>query len=109
MPITIDTFYAEAIDYDTLHVALCRRVEQMDVSRESIDYVSGLQHGYVSKLLAPAQVKGMGRLSSRLLLRALGLKLIVVDDPDAVASISQRYESRKKCKAHRQGTIRKIA
>jgi len=38
--------------------------------------------GHVSKLLAPVPVKALGRMSLTLLLGALGLKPIVVEDPD---------------------------
>jgi hypothetical protein len=66
----------------------------MHISREPIDYVSRLQHGYV---------KGTGRISSRPLLQALGLKEIIIDDPAAVAPCSRRHELRKNGKTRVSG------
>jgi len=94
MPILIDTFFATASTYEELHAALRLRAERMNVSREAIDAVSGMPTGYTGTLLAPARGKRLGKTSTPLLLRSLGLKLIVVDDPEAVAVMAKRYEQR---------------
>lgn len=64
-------------DYDQLHRAVRERVDELGVSRETIDRVSGLPDGYASKLLAPVPIKGLGRQSLGPMLQALGLVLVV--------------------------------
>jgi hypothetical protein len=69
---------ASVRDYDSLHRAVRTRVEELGVSRSSIDAASGLQDGYASKILSPIPIKGLGRQSLGPMLQALGLALEVV-------------------------------
>jgi hypothetical protein len=57
-------------------------VEQLNVSRENLDQVSGLPSGYSGKLLAPYARKKIGQLSLGLLLKAAGVKMALIDDPE---------------------------
>jgi hypothetical protein len=82
-------FHAEVSDYDGLRQALRRRVEQLNVSRNCLDAVSGLPAGYTGKLLAPYGRKKIGGMSFGLIVRAAGLKMVLVDDPDASGSVNE--------------------
>jgi hypothetical protein len=57
--------------YDDLHQALRDRADEIDVSRNNLDEVTGLPNGYVGKLLGGKQVKNIGAMSLGLLLSAL--------------------------------------
>lgn len=81
---------AEVRDYYGLFMALRARAEQVGASRLALDDLAGLQPGYSGKLLGPGQVKKLGPLSLGALLQALGLKLIVMEDSQAVEQFTQR-------------------
>lgn len=83
VPSVAVTFFAEVKDLAGLHAAARARAEQLKVSRATLDEISGMQEGYSAKLLAPTPLKHFGPVSFVPMLRALGLKLIVVDDPQA--------------------------
>jgi hypothetical protein len=50
--------------------------------RLDLDARAGLADGHAGKLLGPAQVKRLGMISLGLVLQALGVKLIMVEDTD---------------------------
>jgi hypothetical protein len=81
--------------YADLHAVLRERAEALDVSRESIDYASGLQNGYSSKILSPRPRKRLGPLSMQLMLETLGLALVVVEDQAAVERITRKLPKRE--------------
>lgn len=81
--------------YDDLHAALRARADALNVSRQTLDHISGLQSGYCSKLLAPVPIKAIGRASLAPLLGALGLKILIVVDDEMMAQISARLVERR--------------
>jgi hypothetical protein len=85
---------AEIRDYAELHDALRARVDQLSVSRSELDSLSGLQGGYCGKLLAPVPIKRLGMQSLGPLLTVLGVKLIMVEDSDALRRIGPRLKKR---------------
>jgi hypothetical protein len=87
-------FIVEAHDLLDLHHACRQRADQLNVSRQTIDEVAGLTPGHASKLLASAPSRHLGPISLGLILRALGLKLVVVDDPEALAAVRDRLTPR---------------
>jgi hypothetical protein len=75
-------------DYGGLLEAFRERAQELEISRAGIDQVAGWADGYASKLLGGAAAKRrkiIGPLSLELLLGALGLKLILIEDPEAAA------------------------
>lgn len=85
---------AEVRDYDQLHAALRARVDALGVTFETVDEVAGLPVRYSTKLLSPVQMKAIGKVSLGPLLGALGLKLIVAVDDEALARIAKRLVPR---------------
>jgi hypothetical protein len=81
-------------DYASLHQALRRRADQLRLSRASLDTLTGLPDGYSGKLLAMRQTKILGVKSFGLLLEALGLRLVVEEDAEALAKYAARCETR---------------
>lgn len=77
-------------NYDDLQ-AVCRAVaDQRQRSRQEIDRLAGFAPGLAAKLLSDPPVRHMGRETFPDMLAALGIKLEVVDDPDALARVMAR-------------------
>jgi hypothetical protein len=75
-------------DYGSLLEAFRERAQELEISREGIDSVAGWADGYASKLLAGEAAKKrkiIGPMSLGLMLGTLGLKMILVEDPEATA------------------------
>lgn len=81
-------------EYGELVAALRDRAEELDVARETLDEVTGLQTGYCAKLLAPVPVRSIGPASLGPLLQALGVALIVVEDLSDFEKIERRLRKR---------------
>jgi hypothetical protein len=81
--------------YGDLHKALRLRADELGTTREAIDELTGLQNGYAAKLLAPVPIKSLGPQSLGPMLAVLGLKLLVVEDPDTIARITSRLGKRQ--------------
>lgn len=81
---------------DELLNALRDRRDALNISHETIDGIAGLQSGYTSKLLAPRPVKNLGPMSFGSLLGAMGLAVIVIEDPQAVARVRHLWQPRKR-------------
>jgi hypothetical protein len=82
-------------DYRGLVSALRARADELDVSNETLDATTGLAHGYCGKLLGLHLRKPLGRVSLGVLLTPLGVKLVVVEDPEALARVRGRLTRRK--------------
>lgn len=67
-----------ARSYYALVEAIRRRVEELKLTRLEVDRLSGVQDGYSAKLLARKNIKVFGKLSTGLILEALGLELVIV-------------------------------
>jgi hypothetical protein len=76
--------------------ALRARRDALNISHETIDSIAGLQSGYTSKLLAPKPIKNLGPMSFGSLLGALGLAVVVVEDPEMVELVADRWQPRKR-------------
>ena len=66
-----------------LHAALRDRAEALGWTREVIGEAAGLTSGYAGKLLSPTPQKSLGEVSMPAVLGALGVRLVLVVDPDA--------------------------
>jgi hypothetical protein len=75
----------EIRNYDDLHALLRKRCEELELSCETLDARSGLQSGYSGKLLAPKPIRHLSFFTLGLVLPAVGARLILVEDTDALA------------------------
>jgi hypothetical protein len=82
--IAIARNYAELVD------AFRKRCHELGAAMEQLDEIAGLPARYVSKLLAPVSVKAFGPISLGPLLGSLGVKLVMVEDPEAFARVKRR-------------------
>jgi hypothetical protein len=80
---------AVVTDYDSLHRVLRARKDELDLSCQTIDRASGLTGGHGSKLLAPQPLKRANWETLSFLLPALGLRLAVLEDPDAIKQLKK--------------------
>jgi hypothetical protein len=72
-------------DYDGL-IEICRqRAEELAISREGIDDLSGLADGLAGKILGKRQRKNIGPTSLGPMLQVLGLRLLIIEDEAATA------------------------
>jgi hypothetical protein len=85
---------AEASDYDGLVAAIRMRVEELQISRETINEVAGLPAGYSGKILGLKQRRRLGMISLGPILGALGIKLVVVEDEQALKLVRGRFKKR---------------
>jgi hypothetical protein len=77
-----------------LQVLARARAEELALSRDTINKIAGFADGHANKLLSPQPAKKIGERSLPLLLGALALKLVVIDDPQQREQIFQRYTPR---------------
>jgi hypothetical protein len=100
-----------AKDYSELIAALNRRRAELCLTLSELDELSGLADRHCSKLLSATPTKFIGTVSLPCLLAALGLKIIIVDDPAALERIKGRLARRAapmrhQVVAHRTGPNR---
>lgn len=72
------------------------RVAELQITHLTLDEISGMQSGYSSKLLAPIPKKNLGPMSFEVMLGALGLAVVVVEDPEQVARMRHRWTPRER-------------
>jgi hypothetical protein len=77
-PIAIPSTAIEIKSYEDLIRVLRARCDELSISRETVDHISGLQPGYSGKVLSIKKVRKLGAQSFGLLLQALCLKLVAV-------------------------------
>jgi hypothetical protein len=80
--------------YDELLAALRARAHELDVSRETLDAITGLQNGYSGKLLSAVPVKTLGRISMGPMLTAMGVALVVIEDLETLQRMEKRLKKR---------------
>ena len=91
----IDAPIAIVREYRDLIAAARVRMAQLDITFETLDTVSGVQAGYSAKLLGPEPSKGLGKMSFGAIMGALGIKLAVVEDAEALARVRDRLVKRR--------------
>jgi hypothetical protein len=83
-------------DFDDLLPIIRARIVALGVAHQTVDAVAGLSEGYCSKIVGPGRAKQLGRISAPALLGALALKLVVVEDPAALARLRSRLVPRRR-------------
>jgi hypothetical protein len=76
-----------------------RRRDELGITHETIDHLTGWASGYASKLLSPEPLKGLGEKSLALVLDALALgiaRLEFVEDPELAARMRPRWVKRRR-------------
>jgi hypothetical protein len=79
-----------------LLAALRQRKTELQISNATIESISGLPDGYISKVLALKPIKNIGPLALEGILGALGMVLVAQPDPEMKPQISGRWTKRKR-------------
>jgi hypothetical protein len=97
---------AEVTDYDGLIEAIRQRIKQrrIAVGGEDTAKVAGLPDSYLAKLTSPQPIRRLGAISMGPVLGLLGLKLLVVEDEEALKRLSGRLSPRDEARV-RSGTV----
>jgi hypothetical protein len=82
--------YSEFLD------AVRERVDSIGMTREELDHQTGMQSGYMGKLLGRRRSKRFGEVSFDATLPAIGCKLQMVEDPEQTAKILARMTPRQR-------------
>ena len=85
---------AEFVDYDGLRKALNAVRDVRDISFERMDEITGAPPGYFAKLLGPRAIRRIGLQSLGWAFGGLGVKCIIVSDPEALAKVEGRFSAR---------------
>jgi hypothetical protein len=81
--------------YGDLLAALRARRDELQVTHEIIDAVTGLALGHTGKLLAVPPFKRLGRLSLEYILGGLALKLTLSEDPEQLERVRPMLQKRE--------------
>jgi hypothetical protein len=82
-------------DYNGLIAALRARMAELNTTFAAVDHVAGFNQSYASKVLAPSQIKTIGKKTLPLILGALGVRLQLVVDEVALVKIRRRLTESK--------------
>jgi hypothetical protein len=102
--LTTENALGIARSYDDLHRIMRARADELEVSRLVLDETAGITSGHSSKLLAPRPMRRLGAVTMPAMLGALGLALVVVEDPEALARISRLPKRRSTNVRHRDAS-----
>jgi hypothetical protein len=92
-------------DYEQLNAALRARVDQLGISLETLDHLCGFWAGYSSHLLAPkpqGNMRCLGKMSLGSVLGGVGLKIVLVEDRDALAKVRSRLVESDKAQTRKE-------
>ena len=84
----------ECRTYFQLIDALAARRLELRATLAELDEVAGLAERHSSKVFSRRPTKYLGPITLSCLLAALGLKIVVVEDPEALERVEHRYRRR---------------
>ena len=94
---------AEFSSYNELRAALNAARDRRDISFETLDAISGAPSGYFSKLLGQRPVRRLGLSSLEWAFGGLGIRGVIIDDPEALRKVQGRSKARDA--AHLQAVL----
>jgi hypothetical protein len=80
--------------YHEMLAALRSRITELQINGERFDDYAGLPRGYLSKLVGANPVRRLGMTSFAPVLAGLGLRLLVIEDPEGTARLKSRLQPR---------------
>jgi hypothetical protein len=81
----------EASNYDEVIEVFRQRLVELKLTRECLDSVTGLPSGYCAKLCSIPPVKCFGRKSLGFVLAGTAMKILFVEDTEALARFSKQF------------------
>jgi hypothetical protein len=82
-------------DYAQLLDVIMRRMAELSVPYDVLDETAGLPARYSQKILGLNPCKRFGEISLGCILGALGLRLVVMPDPEALHKVERRLRARQ--------------
>jgi hypothetical protein len=79
---------------EELLAALRKRRDELELTHERLDDIAGWPSGYAGKLLAPEPIKNLGFMSFGIALDAMGIALVVVENPEQIKLVEKRWVKR---------------
>lgn len=98
-PIAPPAVLGEATTYNELIWVLNARREHVGISLKELNEIADLTGGHAEKIFGAAQVKKLGPFSMWVILAALGLKIVVQEDPKQAAKMQTKYVPSEKNQA----------
>ena len=83
---------ADVSSYEQMLAALRSRINELQINGERFDEYAGLPRGYLSKLVGANPVRRLGMVSFQPVLAGLGLRLLVIEDPEATKRLQKRLK-----------------
>jgi hypothetical protein len=99
---------AVVTDTPALIAVIRKRADEAGLSRQAIDELAELTNGHASKLLSLVPSKGIGLGIIWGLVEAVGMKITLVEDPDAMARIADFVNTRNESQV-REPSMRSAA
>lgn len=81
--------------YADLHELMRRRADELEITRASLDRLACLPAGYAAKLLSPKPMKKLSDETLGFAMPALGMKLVAIEDLEAIATLRAKVDRRK--------------
>lgn len=82
-------------DYNELIQVARDRMRELDITLETLDHISGLAPHYSQRLIGLNPEKRFGAVSLTAIMGALGLRLVVEEDQEALARVRSRLVKRR--------------
>jgi hypothetical protein len=82
-------------DYLELIQVARARMRELDITLETLDHISGLAPHYSQRLIGLNPEKRFGAVSLTAIMGALGLRLVVEEDQEALARVRSRLVKRR--------------
>jgi hypothetical protein len=86
--------------YAAFMLAFRKRADDLGLTRETIDAISGLQSGYASKLLAPVPIRAIGPETLGPLLGSLAMRIVLEIDEEMLAQLKPRMVKTARPRKH---------
>jgi hypothetical protein len=106
-----DLPYATIGHSDALLAAIRRRIDELQLSHETVEAISGAMPGYISKILGSPLSPPPKRVQLYLaciLIEALGLEIRLYENPQAMERLARRFEKRRLRKVQMPTAMRTI-
>lgn len=81
--------------YADLHELMRARADELEITRASLDRLACLPAGYAAKLLSPKPMKKLSDETLGFAMPALGMKLVAIEDLEAVEMLRARADKRR--------------
>jgi hypothetical protein len=91
--------YATIGHSDALLAAIRKRIDELQITYETLEAISGCQSGYCAKILGRPPAKRVQLYTAFLLIEALGLRVKLEEDPELTERLRHRWTKRRLTKA----------